>query len=395
MRPRTPFFLPTQLFLPFLPWLLLACSPQGAANPPEGEPTSTQSPPEPTVPQQAYLNPPAATEDIAEAFRQELAAKAEQAFETGELVVPGTDGWLFFAPELRSLSVGEFWGESAAAASRAPRADAQDPLPAILDFRDQLAERGVELLFVPVPTKAAVYPRHVSEAVRDAYETGQPPRLDLAHGEFLERLRQEGVRTLDLLPLYSKEWAEGDERLYCRQDTHWSGRGLELAAEAIADEIGSETGQPDWLDAARGRAPAPPPTAAGTREVTITGDLWRDLQLPDDEKPPKETLPLTFVEGFEPWRESPVLLLGDSHVLVFSAGGDLHAEGAGLPEHLSRELSLPVDLIGVRGSGATPARVNLLRRGDGLAGKRVVVWVLSVREYTEGQGWQKVPIAPP
>lgn len=393
MKPRTPFFLPTQLFLPFLSLLALllpACSPQGAT---EGQPAGeTKQPAE--IPQQAYLQPPEATENVAEAFRRELAAKAERAFETGELVVPGTDGWLFFAPELRSLSIGDFWGDAAGQASRAPRADARDPLPAILDFRDQLAERGVELLFVPVPAKAAVYPRHVSQAARDAYQTGPPPRLDLAHGEFVERLREEGVRTLDLLPLYLKRWADGDDRLYCRQDTHWSGRGLELAAEAIAGEL-ARPDEPEWLDPARGRSPSPPPTAAGTRDVTLTGDLWRDLQLPDGEKPPTETLPLTFVEGFEPWRESPVLLLGDSHVLVFHAGGDLHAEGAGLPEHLSRELSLPVDLIGVRGSGATPARVNLLRRGDGLAGKRVVVWVLSVREYTEGQGWQKVPVAPP
>ena len=27
-----------------------------------------------------------------------------------------------------------------------------------------------------------------------------------------------------------------------------------------------------------------------------------------------------------------------------------------------------------------------------LAGKKLVVWCLSVREFTEGQGWGKVPI---
>ena len=56
MKPRTPFFLPTQLFLPFLsllpllPFLsllLLACSPQGATEgqPPAGE----EAPVEPEV----------------------------------------------------------------------------------------------------------------------------------------------------------------------------------------------------------------------------------------------------------------------------------------------------------------------------------------------------------
>ena len=37
----------------------------------------------------------------------------------------------------------------------------------------------------------------------------------------------------------------------------------------------------------------------------------------------------------EPDRTSPVLVLGDSHVLVFHDGGDMHAAGAGLPDQLA------------------------------------------------------------
>jgi len=40
----------------------------------------------------------------------------------------------------------------------------------------------------------------------------------------------------------------------------------------------------------------------------------------------------------------------------------------------------------------TPARINLLRRGDNLAGKKLVIWCFTVREFTEGQGWKKVPV---
>ena len=54
--------------------------------------------------------------------------------------------------------------------------------------------------------------------------------------------------------------------------------------------------------------------------------------------------------------------MGDSHCLVFHTGGDLQGTGAGLADQLAAELSAAVDVIGVRGSGATPARVNLLRR---------------------------------
>ena len=70
----------------------------------------------------------------------------------------------------------------------------------------------------------------------------------------------------------------------------------------------------------------------------------------------------------------------------------MHAQGAGLPDHLAYQLGFPVDVVAVRGSGATPSRLNLYRRRDNMKGKRVVVWCLSVREFTEGQGWRPVPV---
>ncbi|HCF94298.1 MAG TPA: hypothetical protein DEW46_04495, partial [Verrucomicrobia bacterium] len=59
------------------------------------------------------------------------------------------DGWLYLKSELRFCSQGGFWGGPG---------DGDDPLPAILDFAEQLRSRGVELWLVPVPAKAAVYP---------------------------------------------------------------------------------------------------------------------------------------------------------------------------------------------------------------------------------------------
>ena len=38
----------------------------------------------------------------------------------------------------------------------------------------------------------------------------------------------------------------------------------------------------------------------------------------------------------------PVILLADSHGLIFSAGGDMHTTGAGLGEQLAHELGIPV-----------------------------------------------------
>ena len=95
---------------------------------------------------------------------------------------------------------------------------------------------------------------------------------------------------------------------------------------------------------------------------------------------------------------SPIVLLGDSHNLVFHAGGDMHATGAGLPDQLAFELGTPVDLVAVRGAASTAARVNLLRRAQRdpayWDGKRMVVWCFAARELTEGDGWPVVPIRP-
>jgi len=137
------------------------------------------------------------------------------------------------------------------------------------------------------------------------------------------------------------------------------------------------------------------------REREIAGDLWRMLE---DPAVPKEKLHLIAVgrkdaselRPVDPAPGSPVLLMGDSHVLVFHAGGDMHARGAGLADHLALELGFPVDLIGVRGSGSTAARQNLLRRADGLKGKQLVIWCFSARELTESfTGWRPLPIRRP
>jgi alginate O-acetyltransferase complex protein AlgJ len=55
-----------------------------------------------------------------------------------------------------------------------------------------------------------------------------------------------------------------------------------------------------------------------------------------------------------------------------------------------------VDVVGVRGSGATAARINLLRRAQRAPGywadKRLVLWCFAARELTESDGWRLVPI---
>ncbi len=327
-----------------------------------------------------------------DAFLRFCGRRAAVARREGTMAVRGRDGWLFLGAELRHVSLGDFWGTRARTTSRAARTDRRDPLPAILDFRDGLARAGIELLLVPVPPKVLVYPEKLDPAFAGAPgRTPQPPPLDAALRRFYGLLRQHGVQVLDLYPLFWKERSGPDGPVYCRSDTHWSGRGCLLAARAIAERVRRQ----EWFrpgDTTRFRR--------RKREVRIHGDLQRVLS--DTAAVPEETLPLWFVADRhgappKPDRAAPILLLGDSHALVFHSGGDMHARAAGLADQLAFEFGFPVDLLGVRGSGATPARISLYRRARAdpayLKTKKLIVWCFAAREFTEAvSGWRKVPV---
>lgn len=319
-------------------------------------------------------------------FHEVCASKAEAAFNEQQSVVQGLDGWYFLASELRHISVGPFWGDAAADVSRATRPAYADPLPAIVDFNDQLQQAGVKLIFVPVPPKAVVYPEKV-----DASLANEVDRLDSQHQQFYGLLRDKGVDVVDLVPAF-REAVKRGEKIYCQTDSHWSGRACEIAADLLGSSIHEE----DWVAAI-------PKTewSFGTRPVSIQGDLG---ELPGGEQIEEEMLDLTFVgvqseqgiEAVENDETSPILLLGDSHNLVFHAGDDMHARGAGLADQLKKITGINIDVLGVRGSGATPSRISLMRRcrknPDYLSGKKVVIWCLSSREFTEGSGWRQVPL---
>ena len=355
--------------------------------------TSAPSPPAPEA------VAPLQSADTAQlsAFRAECLSKAKAAEQANSMTVAGRQGWLFLAPELRHVGVGRFWGEAAAKASQSSRPQDADPLPAILDFKAQLDRAGIELLLVPVPPKAVIFQDKISAKI--AGDNSAPLRFDLAHQEFYDLLQQKGVAVLDLTPEFLSHRADVDP-IYCKQDTHWSGRGCVLAARAIARAIADLP----WLQATPKLK-----LAQSWKRLAIEGDLRQGLGARAGKR---ETLPLRFVgtpaSTYSAWqaplkpvapdRNSPVLLLGDSHNLIFHAGGDMHARGAGLPDQLAMELGFAVDLIAVRGSGATPSRSTLMRRARAnasyLGRKKLVIWCLSAREFTQSLGWRKLPIVP-
>ncbi|MBI5723513.1 MAG: hypothetical protein HZA50_06105 [Planctomycetes bacterium] len=346
----------------------------------------------------------------AEEFTALCAALAARAQAADTMTVAGADGWLFLAGELKFLAVGRFWGDRAKVVSRANDRESADPLPAIIDFKKQLDKLGIELIVVPVPPKAAIYPDKLPAASggAQAFPAAGAVRYDPALAEFHKVLAENGVRTLDLsaamLKARAADAAEGP--VFCRTDTHWTPRGCRIAADAIAGQIRLCR----WY-----KKPDKAVFASTRQAVEIVGDL---VDNPAGAK--KETIDLLCVgverQGkLEPLKadaKSPILLMGDSMCLVWNMflpgeqdqttqprglRPSTRPAGAGLADLLALELQTPVDLLAAMGGGATQAREDLADRAKAdrqyLAGKKIVIWCFAARAFTLSfDGWRISPL---
>ena len=320
--------------------------------------------------------------DLQQKFVNELAAKSRSAESKGAAVIPGADGWFFLSSDIRFLS-GQFWGADAAKVSRAHKPESADPIPAIVDFHEQLKKRGIDLLLMQVPPKAAIYPEKILPEVDLHGETAAP-----FLARFYDELRGRGIDVVDLAPVFLQNRASEHGPVFCKTDSHWSGFGCVLAAQTIKEKIHEKlAGQPRKN------------YAAEWKETTIKGDLG-DLPGLNTKKPEPEKIAVRTISDKEtgaatiPDPNSPLLIIGDSHTLVFH---DFLAEKSGLLDQLAYQIGFAPDLIGTRGSGATSVRVSLYRRArkdpDYLAKKKMIVWCFAAREFTESdQGWDKVPV---
>ena len=298
----------------------------------------------------------------------------------GEKAVIGRDGWYFYQPGLRyALS-----HTGRATTNRAP----EDPLPAIVDFRDQLAARGIRLLLLPVPNKESVYPDRLTRRAKDWRVVVSPRTADL-----LRRLRAANVEVLDLFDEFARV-RESDNTpdspsLYLAQDTHWSPAGVTVAARAVAQRLRDlgwvRPGDTDYV-----ARPAP---------VKRLGDILQMLQVPTLERRlAPEAVPCVQIvraDTGEPYRdaaEAEILLLGDSFLRVYQED---EPRAAGFVAHLARELRQPLLAVVNDGGGATLVRQELFHRPAFLRGKKVAVWEFVERDIGQAlEGWQRVSLPP-
>jgi hypothetical protein len=297
--------------------------------------------------------------------------------ELGDKAVAGEDDWLFYKPAVQYLV--EPWPLDSAG-------DQNNIISAVVSFRDQLAERGIHLLVVPVPNKASVYPDMLT---RQAKEKDEPVNSKTI--EVMRRLREADVEVVDLFALFKQARADSSDgeatKYYLVQDSHWSPDGVRLAAKAIARRL-LDLG---WVQKRQ--------TAYTLKPVTIErrGDILKMIQSPQIERQfEPEQIDCTQVINRatkQPYHDDPnseILVLGDSFLRIYS-----HDEpsAAGFVEHLAYELGFALAAIVNDGGASTLVRQQLGRNPKLLANKKVIVWEFVERDIRFGaEGWQIVPL---
>lgn len=298
----------------------------------------------------------------------------------GSKAIIGQDGWYFYTPGLNYLLSRPLPPDHSAAAS--------DPLPAILDFRDQLAQRGIHLILMPAPNKESVYPDRLSPRSASLRAVMAPRTREL-----LDRLRAAGVEVIDLFELFARA-REQDEPgaetpLYLAQDTHWSPAGVTLAAREAARRL-LELG---WVRQGHVRydeRPAP---------IQRLGDVLRMLQVPAiSQRIVPEAVPsiqIVHSDSEEPYSdaaEAEILVLGDSFMRIYQQD---EPGSAGFVAHLARELRQPLITLVNDGGGSTLVRRELRARPAFLRNKSVVLWEFVERDIGLGvEGWSIEPLPP-
>jgi lysophospholipase L1-like esterase len=284
----------------------------------------------------------------------------------GDKGLIGKDGWFFYAPAVQYLVE--------------PASPLHDVDSTVVDFRDQLAQRGIKLLVICAPNKASVYPEMLTQRANDLKDPVNPLTR-----EILLQLRNADVEVLDLFEIFGE--AKKEQMLYLAQDSHWSAAGAELAAKKAAERL-VELG---WVQ--KGTTPYK------YRPLLLTrlGDILQMMRVPRvDTTYPRERINCTQVlnaDSGRPYTDDPnsdILVLGDSFLRIYQQD---EPGSAGFISHLAYQLASPVASLVNDGGASTLVRQQLYRKPALLAGRKVVIWEFVERDIRFGtEGWQKVPL---
>jgi alginate O-acetyltransferase complex protein AlgJ len=302
-------------------------------------------------------------------------SKWVSAFPAEQMGLEGMDGWLFFRKSFEYM-LGKDCTEQAID---------KNPLPHLIDFKNYLKEKGVNLLFVVVPNKEEVYYDKISSSL-------PAPKVKYVNPysrKILSDLQNAGIEVIDLLPHFlesKKNDTASGEFLYQLHDTHWTDRGLQIAAGLIAERVKNYS----WYNSLE--------RAAFTVKDTNferQGDIVERLPEQNRSKYPSVRLKAqqVFTNDTVLYKGSnaaaPIILIGDSFTGVFES---VDCKGAGVGANIAQKTGVPVDIITSWGGGPLVRSKAMRVREKNLPQKKLVIYMMVARDlYNYSQNWDKFP----
>lgn len=360
----------------------------------------------------------------------------------GRDTAAASDRWLFYRQDV------EFLVQPSPLDVRSAKLD--NPVKAIERFRDQLKAKGVELLVVVTPGKPSIYPERLTG--RDSRVAGAENAAGLqSHGKkILDSLTRAGFNTVDLytplLAAKSRDSVEG--ALYLNDDTHWTPRGAELAADVIAKKVREmvNAGTVKFRGKDSVRYVASDSIADRMGDVgemsglnkfgvfkvqQVTGHVVSQQNIKErdeeylqdtvcidsaykecmnrkkaDKKDGKTTdvfclltsqtacalkaikYDTTITPFKDDFRKSEILILGDSFSRIYQTDSPVNA---GWIAHFAKNMNRPVASIVSDGGASTLVREKLARKASVLKSKKLLIWEFVERDLRFGaEGWKDV-----
>jgi hypothetical protein len=222
------------------------------------------------------------------------------------------------------------------------------PLEVFVAFDQRMKKRGIDFIYVPIPSIEEVYPENFLDAPPSDL-TVQP-----AMRSFMLSLLERDVEVVDLLRPFQA--VRKGYRLGLKRDDHWNNVQLELAASVVAERLRRY----DFVQAASAQA-----RRYTTKAVAIDGE--RGVNAMRQVLTPAGKL-------YDDVEQSPVLVVGDSNLQIYQYKNEnltRTGEHAGFTAHLARHIGLPVSLVANGGFRLS----ELNREQEQFEGRKVVVFV--------------------
>jgi hypothetical protein len=298
-------------------------------------------------------------------------------------IIAGEDGYHFSGTELQRLALLQ---DPNSASIRAASS-------ALLDYRDQLKRKGIELIFVPVPPKAVIFPDKLAKDLKIKVRGKKPARLDSALEATYDALRSKGLNVIDPTDaLLANRENKKLGPIFPKSAPVWAPRGAETTASLIGGSLkgakwANQPGKEEALitEAASLTYSGPLFSTTAVTETLAARNIGRTAD--------GKMRSVTFSTGGH-----PLALIGDNTLLAWrEANNPAGSNGAfaSLADQLAFELQTTPDLFPGKADGRNAPRSRILRDisngKNPLSNTKTLVWVIQATDLALSD-WRRIPL---